>query len=351
MRSKKLHVYWLMSLCALLLIMAGCSDNTSGSTEGNGSSEGEETYTIKLPTVVNEDNFVATTFMEFKDLVEEKSNGQIEVDIYLGGTLSSSDEENLQQLMDGTAQLIGMGPFVASQIGGVDGFNLFDVPFLFESREQLYELAEGPIGEQFSEEFLEATGTRILGYYDIGFLSILNSSHSITEPEDMNGLSIRTPQASLLMDTIEVMGGNPTPITFAEVYTSLQQGTIDGLTTTIPLMYDSQFYEVSKYLSITEHVLFPYLLIINNEFFESLPADLQEVVLEAADETVQFARELAIEQEESALENMKEEGVEVNELTPEQIETFREAVQPAIDNNIDVVGEDVFNQALEELNQ
>ncbi|WP_216829852.1 TRAP transporter substrate-binding protein [Alkalihalobacterium elongatum] len=365
MTRNKLKVVWSILLVILLLALAGCGGTTETGSSQQEDNEGQtdtndaqpndakaddgQTYTIKLPTVVNADNFVAIGFHKFKELVEEKSKGKIEVEIYLGGTLSASDEENLQLLQDGTAQVIGAGPFIPAQIAGVKGFNIYDFPFLFEDRKQLFDFMEGPIGEELKVEFEEATGTKILGYYDIGSLSILNSSHPLTEPDDLKGLNIRTPQASVLMDTISVMGGNPTPITFAEVYTSLQQGTIDGLTTTVPLMSDSQFYEVSKYLTLTKHVLFPYILFINNDFYESLPADLQEVVLESADGMVQFARDLAIEQEEAALENMKAKGVEIHELTPEQLERFREAVKPAIENNIDLLGEDFYNRALEEL--
>ncbi|WP_078428245.1 TRAP transporter substrate-binding protein [Alkalihalobacterium alkalinitrilicum] len=354
--------FGLMSLVTFLLVLTACGGSTeSGSSqqeEGDTSTETTDeapatddgqTYSIKLPTVVNADNFVAIGFQKFKELVEEKSDGRIDVEIYLGGTLSSSDEENFQLLREGTAQVIGQGPFIPAQIAGIDGYNIYDFPFLFEDRDQLFEFMEGPVGEEMRIELEESTGAKILGYYDIGSLSILNSSHPITEPGDLNGLNIRTPQASVLMDTISVMGGNPTPITFAEVYTSLQQGTIDGLTTTVPLMYDAQFYEVSEYLTLTQHVLFPYILFINNDFFESLPADLQDVVLEAADEMIQFARELVVEQETKALENMLAEGVELHELTPEQIEQFREAVVPAIDNNINLIGEEMYNRALEEL--
>ncbi|WP_216828663.1 TRAP transporter substrate-binding protein [Alkalihalobacterium elongatum] len=352
MITKKLNLIMLITLLSLLLALTACGGSSeTGSSEPNeGDSNGTssaETYTIRIPAVVNEDNFVAVGFKRFKDLAEEKSDGRLKVDLYLNGTLSASNEEDLQLLSDGSVEIIGMPSFIGAQAGGIDGFNIYDFPFLFDGREDFYKLAEGPLGQELQEQFEQATGGKILGYYDIGGLSLLNSSHTIKEPSDLNGLNIRTPQSSLFMDTVSVMGGNPTPITFAEVYTSLQQGTIDGLTTTLPLMYDSQFYEVSKYLTVTNHVLIPYVFTINNDFFEGLPEDLQSILLEAAEEMIQFSRDLVVDHEVTAIKNLKAEGVEVYELTPEEYEVFGEVVQTAIEKNIDLVGEDVYNRALE----
>ncbi|OLO36342.1 hypothetical protein BTR23_15850 [Alkalihalophilus pseudofirmus] len=354
MNIKKLNGFLITTVLALMLVLAGCGGSSetgsSQSDNGNGNENGsssEETYTIRIPAVVNEENFVAIGFKKFQELAEEKSDGRLKVDLYLNGTLSASNEEDLQLLNDGSVEMIGMPSFVGAQAGGVDGFNIYDFPFLYDTRDDFYKVAEGPLGQELTASFEQSTGGKILGYYDIGGLSLLNSNHTIKQPSDLNGLNIRTPQSSLFMDTISVMGGNPTPITFAEVYTSLQQGTIDGLTTTLPLMYDSQFFEVSKYLTVTNHVLIPYVLVINENFFEGLPEDLQAILLEAADEMIQYSRDLVVEHEVTAIERLKEEGVEVYELTPEEFQVFSDSVQPAIEKNIDLAGADVYEKALE----
>ncbi|WP_203556066.1 TRAP transporter substrate-binding protein [Bacillus sp. B15-48] len=348
MNGKKLYLTVLLMIS--LLVLAACGGNASETASEN-NNDPDKVYKLRLPTVVSEDNYVATTFLKFKELAEEKSDGRLQVEIYLNGTLSSSDEEHFQLQREGTAELNGMSTFIPAQTAGVNGYYIFDVPFLFENRDQLYSYIESPIMQDLTKEFENETGVRILGYYDLGLLSIMNSNHKVEEPNDLNGLSIRTPGSAFFMDTIEVMGGNPTPITFAEVYTSLQQGVIDGLTTTLPLMYNGQFHEVSKNITLTNHVINLYMLTINNTFFEKLPEDLQQVVLEAADETIEFARNLTLEQEELSIEKLEEAGVEIHELTPEQFEMFRDSVQPAIEKNIDSVGEDLYNRTLDFLNQ
>jgi TRAP-type transport system periplasmic protein len=349
MKIKKASSLALLSLLTFVLLLAGCGKSTETGT-GENDSEGK-VYTIRMPAVVNEENFIAIGYKKFKELVEEKSDGKLKVELYLNGTLASSNEEEFQVLRDGSAEIISFPSFIGAQVGGIDGYNIYDFPFIYENRDKLYELAEGPLGQEIQTKLEEKNNVKVLGYYDIGSMSLLNSKHTIKKPSDLNGLTLRTPQSALFMDTISEMGGNPTPITFAEVYTSLQQGTIDGLTTTLPLMYDSQFFEVSKFATLTKQNFIPYVMTMNGDFFKKLPEDLQNVVVEASKEMIQFSRDLVVEQEVTAVKNLESEGVEIHELSPDEFEEFKKSVKPAIEKNIKLVGKEFFEKSLEFLSK
>jgi TRAP-type transport system periplasmic protein len=349
MKIKKISSWALLSILTMVLLLAGCGKSTETGT-GENDSEGK-VYTIRMPAVVNEENFIAIGYKKFKDLVEEKSDGKLKVELYLNGTLASSNEEEFQVLRDGSAEIISFPSFIGAQVGGVEGYNIYDFPFIYEDRDKLYELAEGPLGQEIQTKLEEKNNVKVLGYYDIGSMSLLNSKRTIKKPSDLNGLTLRTPQSALFMDTIAEMGGNPTPITFAEVYTSLQQGTIDGLTTTLPLMYDSQFFEVSKFATLTKQNFIPYVMTMNGDFFKKLPEDLQNIVVEASKEMIQFSRDLVVEQEVTAVKNLESAGVEIYELSPDEFEEFKKSVQPAIEKNIKLVGKEFYEKTLEFLSK
>ncbi|MFC2948040.1 TRAP transporter substrate-binding protein [Virgibacillus sediminis] len=341
MRVQKLSILSIF----IILLLAACQGETESSATGDAE------YTIRNPIIVSEDNFVAITMKKFEELVEEKTEGRIEVENYYNGTLGASDEEALQLVFDGNAEIFGMSSFVGAQATSVDGLNIFDIPFLFENRDELYEFVDSPVAEDIFTEFEEETNTKIFGTYDIGFYGMLNNSHPIEEPNDLNGLTLRTPQSSMYMDLVEELGGNPSPITQAEVYSALQQGTIDGLMTTLPLMHDYQYHELGQHITVTAHSYVPYILTMNGDFYNSLPVDLQEAVEEAAQEMLEWSINYVEEEEKEAIEKMKEEGTEVIELTTEQRHHFFEEVQPVIEKNIDSVGVETYEKVLDSLDK
>lgn len=335
---KKLIITFLVSI--FLLVACG-----EGETEPTVTGEAE--FTIRNPIIVSEDNFVAITMKKFKELVEEKSEGRIVVENYYNGTLGASDEEALQLVFDGNAEIFGMSSFVGAQATNVDALNIFDVPFLFEDRNEFYEFVNSPIVEEIFQSFEEETNTKIFGAYDIGYYGILNNTRPIEEPSDLQGLTLRTPQSSMYMDLVEVLGGNPSPITQAEVYPALQQGTIDGLMTTLPLMYDYQYHELGQYITATAHSYVPYVMTMNGDFYNNLPPELQEAVEEAAEEMIEWSISFVEEEEAEAIKKMEESGNEVISLSPEQRELFFESVQPAIEKNIESVGADTYEKVLD----
>ncbi|MEI3607654.1 TRAP transporter substrate-binding protein [Pseudogracilibacillus sp. SE30717A] len=335
-----------------LAIFAACGGNEEGNgkgDEGEASSKNGETITIRMANQVDEKNFLNQGYVKFKEIIEEKSDGQFQVEIYNGGTLVTSDEEIVESLKSGSIELSTSSAYGTANTTGVDALKLFDMPMLFDSREDAYELLDGEYGEGIKEQIEEKANVQVLGFIDLGFYGILNNDRSIEKPEDLKGLKIRTSAADLHLDTMSAMGGNPTPMAYSEVFTGLQQGTIDGVSTTTPLIYGDRFFEVSKNMTVTNQVFLPHVMMVNNDFYNGLSDELKTILEESVNEYVTYARELAVNAEEEAVQGMKDEGVNVVELTDEQRQAFKKAVEPVIEKHIDTVGKENYEKAIEQL--
>lgn len=296
---------------------------------------------------VEESNFLNQGYVKFKEYIEENSDGQVSVEIHNGGTVASSDEQIVELLNNNTIDLSTSSAYGTASTTGVKGFNLFDMPFLFQDREEFYEFIDGPYGDKLAEEVGESQNVEVLGYTDLGFYSIMNGNTAIETPEDLNGLRIRSSAATLHVETLSKLGANPTPMDYSEVFTGLQQGTIDGVSTTTPLIYGDRFYEVNKNITLTNHILLPHVLMVNKDFYNSLSDDIKQVFDEAVDVYIEESRKLAVEAEQEAVDGLIEAGVDVVELTPEQLDLFKEATETVREENVGEVGEENYEEALE----
>lgn len=343
---KKMGLSLLLILSAIIFTACSDSDNSS---DGGDSKGNEKAITIRMANQVDENNFLNQGYVKFKEIIEEKSDGQINVEIYNGGTLVSSDEEIVESLKSGSIELSTSSAYGTANTTSVDALKLFDMPMLFDDRNDFYKLLDGDYGNMIKEQVAEKSNVEVLGYLDLGFYGILNGKKSVEKPADLKGLKIRTSAADLHLDTLSAMGANPTPMSYSEVFTGLQQGAIDGVSTTTPLIYGDRFYEVNKNMTLTNHILLPHVLMVNKDFYNGLSDDLKKILNDSVGEYITFARELSVESENEAVVGMKDEGVNVVELTPEQREEFKKVVEPVIEKNIKDVGEENYKKALEEL--
>lgn len=345
LKNRLVTPLFFVMISSTLVACGGNDDAQSG--DGSSSEFSNEDVVIKMANQVEEDNFLNQGYVKFKEYIEEESDGNVSVEIHNGGTVASSDEQIVEQLNSGSLDLSTSSAYGTANTTEVKGFNLFDMPFLFEDREEFYSFIDGPYGEELAEEVSQTQNVEVLGYVDLGFYSIMNGQHPVEKPEDLNGLSIRSSAATLHLETLEALGANPTPMDYSEVFTGLQQGTIDGVSTTTPLIYGDRFFEVNKNITLTNHVLLPHVLMVNQEFYNGLSDDVKQLLDEAAEVYVQEARELSIEAEEEAIKGLNDEGVEVTELNPEQKEAFREATESVREENIGEVGEENYNNAMD----
>lgn len=336
-----------ISLIIGVLLLSGCSRLKEEGTVG---ADGEKVI-LRTANLVASDNFLNVGYERFKEVLEEESNGQIEVQVYNNGTLTSSEDIQYEMLQTGVLDSVTVAAFVAASNAKVPALNIFDVPFLFDTEDEMYELIDGEYGDIIRDAMEENSNAYYKGAFSIGTFGIANNKHAVKEPADLKGLKIRSTTTPLQAGTISAMGANPTPISYGEIFTSLQQGTIDGVQTTTPLIYGDKFYEVANHMTLTRHFPLPHILLVNKEFYDSLTDELKEAVDIAVEEHIQFARQLAVEAEIDAIKGMEEEGVEVVELTPEQLEVFKESVQTTIEKNVDKVGKENYEKALKVLDK
>ncbi len=307
-------------------------------------SEAAKSYTIKVAYVVPETQSTHLAAVEvFKPYVEEASKGRIKVDLYPNGSLGG-DRQAIESVQLGTIEMTI--PAVAVLSGFEPQFQIFDLPFLFKSKAAAYKALDGDLGETLSAKLIPL-GMRNLAYAENGFRHITNNRQPIHKPEDLQDLKIRTMENPVHMATFRSLGANPTPISFGELYTALQQHTVDAEENPIPLVYSSKFYEVQKYYSLTGHVYAATVLLMNDNFFNSLPEELQKVVMDGAAKYREYQRKLNAEQEGAMLDKLKATGMKVNEVTPEEKEAFIEKTLPVYDQFEKELGKDLIELAKE----
>jgi TRAP-type transport system periplasmic protein len=271
----------------------------------------------------------------FKNLVESGTNGSVTVQTYPNGQLGD-DAGVLSQLRAGVVQ---------SGIHSVGGFasaypmiGVLDVPFAFPDVSTTYEVFDGPFGDKLAADIEEKTGLKVLGFGDSGGLfAITNSRRQVRTPEDMQGLQIRTMGLDTHQEVIRALGGQPTAIAWSEVYTALQTGVADGQMNPIPIISFARFDEVQQYLSLTNHLFAPYVWVVSDRFWDSLDETEQKVVESAARSAIVAGRGISriIEASDRGLPHLAA-NMEVHSLTPDEMNAFREAAQPAV---MDIISE------------
>lgn len=272
----------------------------------------------------------------FKSLVESGSGGAIEVKLFPNGQLGK-DNEVIQQVRDGIVES------TISSAGGIAQHyplvGVFDIPFAFPNIAVANRVIDqrSEFGMKFSADLEAKTGLKVLGLIDSGgFFAFTNSKRPITSVKDMDGLRIRTMTLPTHQAIISSLGGKPTPLPWAEVYTALQTGVADGQMNPIPIIAFAKFNEVQKYLSITNHVITPYIWTMNKDFYNGLSAEHQALIDWASEVATEAGRGVSrvIEASEKGLPALAD-GMEVNVVSPEELEKFAAAAQPAVRKLID----------------
>ena len=189
---------------------------------------------------------------------------------------------------------------------------IWDLPYLFRDSGHAYRVMDGPIGAKVNEAALKKTGVRFIGYFENGWRHMTNKVRPINKPEDMVGLKFRTMTAPVMMEIIKAMGANPVPIAWGETYLALQQGVADGQENPHVNTFGAKLYEVQKYVSLTGHVYNPQVFCINDKFYQTLPADIKQIIHTTAKEVIDQARKESQELDSGFLKKLVEKGMIVN---------------------------------------
>jgi len=342
--KRKLAVV-LIAIFALATILSGCSsssdDGGGEKSSGSASSVSEESYTFRISHVVQEDHPSHIAFLAFKEEVEKNSNGRITVEINPNGALGG-DAQGVEMVSLNTLEATCIGADSAS--GFVPEIALIGLPYLFDSLDSARNSLDGDFGAGLNE-LMEAQNLKVLAWGEVGFRNVSNSKREILKPEDMKGLKIRVMENPLHIELFTALGANPTPMAFTELFTALQQGTVDGQDNPISLTTTSKFYEVQKYETTTEHVYTAAPFIVSKQYFEGLPADLQTVILDASANWVKAQRDGITEVDKSAIQTMEDNGMTVTVLTKEQKEPFIKAAEVIYPSVVEEYGSELIDLA------
>jgi tripartite ATP-independent transporter DctP family solute receptor len=259
-------------------------------------------------------------FEYFKKRVEELTKGKVEVQLFPNRTLGN-ERDMIEGLLLGTVHITV--PSNAVMAGFVPETKVLDLPFLFRDRQHMYSVIDGPVGADLGER-MRAKGFRLLAYYEAGVRHIMTNRKSLTKLDDLKGLKIRTMENPVHLEAFRAMGASPLPMAYGEVYTALQQGVIDGAEAANTNYEAQKFYEVAPNWAMVAWTTLVSDMIMSEKSFQSLPADIQKAVVQAAQESARVEREAYAKSEDVALAQLKAKGVKITTPDPEP---FRKASQ------------------------
>lgn len=272
-----------------------------------------------------EDYPVSIGMEQFVAEIAEKTEGRITAKNYHGGVLGSQPDA-IEQLRLGA---LDYGEFSLGPMGqAVPETNVVSLPFIFKGIDQMYRLMDGEVGDAIGAG-LEKKGIVALGWYDAGARSFYNSQKPIKTPADLVGMKVRVMNNDLFVGMVESMGGNATPMAFAEVYQSLKTGVVDGAENNPPSYESTNHFEVAKYYSITEHLIIPECLCMSKKTWDTFSPEDQAIVMAAGRASAETQRKLWQEREAKSMETVVAGGTTVNQIDDKA--PFQEAMAPVYD--------------------
>lgn len=316
MRNHLIRSVVIMAVCALMV--------------GAATTAFAKKITIRLAHPMAPGNNVTLGYEKFKELVEEKTDGQVRVQLF-GNCMLGSDRVTMESTQRGTLEMASSSS--PNMANFSKKFMVFDLPYATDPAKQevLYDaLDNGELGKYF-EAAAHEIGLQPIMYSEYGYRNFVTTERPIQSAADLKGLKVRTTASPVEVKVAELLGMNPTPIAWGEVYTALQQGTVDAEGNTFSLLNDAKHTEVLKYAIDSAHNYSMHLLMMNKKYFDNLPADIQKAVLEAGHEALVYQRGITADLEKKATQAFKDQGITIHTLTPEQRAEFRELTKPAWD--------------------
>ena len=272
---------------------------------------------------------LATGAEKFAEIVAAKSGGKMKVNVFAGGVLGG-DAPNVSALQGGTIDFVLLNSgILASQL---KDFEVFDFPFMFANAKEADAVVDGPFGQKLHAKLADK-GIIGLAYFELGFRNITNSKRSLSTVEDIAGLKLRVIPNAINVDWVKAVGANPTPMAFPEVYAGLEQKAIDGQENPFSVILANKFYEVQKFLAVTNHQYNPQSLIFSKKVWDTLSADEKRILQDAAVEAGKFERQINRDAAAGQLDALKKAGMQVSEFSPAEQAKLREKFKPVIEKH------------------
>ena len=260
---------------------------------------------------------------QFKKLAEERSGGRVKVEVYPNSSLYK-DKEELEALQLGAVQMLA--PSV-SKFGplGVREFEVFDLPYIFDSIEEMHRITQGPLGQMLLRK-LESRGILGLAYWDNGFKQ-MSANKPLKKPDDFKGLKLRIQSSKVLEAQMRSVSALPQVMAFSEVYQAMQTGVVDGSENTLSNMFTQKHHEVQKFITLSDHGSIGYAVITNKKFWDGLPADIRVILDGAMKDATKLANDIAKKENDDALEGIRKSGkTQILTLTPQERAEWKKAM-------------------------
>jgi len=303
----------------------------------------------KKPIVIKVGHVVPRGFLydaglqKFREIVERETKGEITVQIFPQAQLGS-ERELIEGVQVGTIPMAVINS--APCTGFIPEIGVFSLPYLFPNREMAFRVLDGPIGRNVMDKF-ERIGIKAFGLWDGGKRGLITKATPIKVPDDLKGRKVRCMEDPVMLSTFKACGGIPTPIPWGEVYTSLQQGTVDVVETCIQMMELNRFPEVGKFVSFTDHYWTPAPHIVNLKFFNSLPKDYQKIITRASEVGMDVCRRDIMpggaHADDQCLKNMAKQGVTI---VPVDYDIWRKKLLPTYENFYKQFGKDLIEKIM-----
>ena len=305
-----------LNFIALALIVVMVLGTACGQTVDNPPTSAEPTV-IKLGMTINEQDSFFVCATKFSELVEERTNGAYDIQLFPDSSLGD-ERTMLESMQMGTLDsgIITSGPFV----NFVPEFGVFDLPFLFPDNASAYKVLDGEIGKEILSK-LEDHDLKGLAYAERGFRNLTNSVRPVRTAEDIKDLKIRVMENEVYLSAFKAMDVNAVPMAWTEALTALQQGTIQGQENPVNVIHAYKMWDSQKHVTMTRHAYAAAVITFSEEKFNSLPADVQEIFVQAAQEAAEYERAWVAENEEAQIADLKANGVELIEES--DLESFR----------------------------
>lgn len=285
-----------------------------------GSSLQAAEITIKWGDVLAADHPSVMMIEKVAELVSQKSNGRIEVQVYSGGQLGGS-RDMIEAVGMGTQEMVTEG---AANFGQwVPSIGIVEAPYIWRGVDHLLAVMNGDIGERMNQQLIKERGMRILGTTYYGVRNVTTTDKEIKSVADMKDFKIRVPENEVFMAMARAWGAKPTPMNFNELYLALRQKVVDGQENPSPTIDSAKFYEVQKYLILTGHIITPRFVVINENFWQKLSKDDQQIVRDAVMQGIAYNNAEILKREKDLLAKFEKQGMTI--VTPD-VEEFRKTV-------------------------
>lgn len=334
----------LTSMKKLAIALAAVS---ACATAGLAHAQEIKTRIIRFGYGLNEESVQGRAARYLAEELGKISGGKLKMRTY--GSANLGSDEQMQAALVGGAQEMMVGS-TAPLATMVKEFGVFDLPFLFNDEKEADAVLDGAFGEKLLK-MLDAKGLVGLVYWENGFRNVTNSKHPIAKAEDMQGIKLRVMQNQIALGVFGALGANAVPMPFSELFTALETRTVDGQENPVTTIQSSKFYEVQPYLSLTRHVYTPWVLLASKKWWDTLSPDEQKLIRQAAASSRDFERKDSRADSNKAMTVLKDSGMKINTVSPEELQRLREKAQPVVDKYTQDLGPDLVKQLQDEINK